>query len=388
MTTPNPITPEIILQLLSSIPSSNEVAATMAKTSAAFSGLDAPTQGLVQFKFSQFSASNPLPSTLSGFLALFGQQTNQDAIQTALLADYQQLNNMSTDWGSSGLPNPSQSNFNSTVLVPQFTAWFQNLLKNYPYNGSNPIGNFSNFLTTTAQQLTIVAGLGTKTILTNYDSSGNVVPIPTSQQALIERYQQIYDAFFPDKGFQARLLTFYQQQVSDQGFFIPSQAVAQWTSDIVSEYAASKTIPIDGSDNSSLSSANFDKTLILNRIFALLAKIIGTMQSVASVQANRLLVLTQWQQAYTNTESQLRTFLKGDGTRLGADDATDQRNNVNNNLNVQWRSNLENNRSVLSDDAKSLQSNINQSTDAVSQQSNLATAVIQELTTILGSIYR
>ena len=45
-------------------------------------------------------------------------------------------------------------------------------------------------------------------------------------------------------------------------------------------------------------------------------------------------------------------------------------------------------RSLVEDDAKSVQSQVNQTNDTVTQQSNMATAIIQEFSTILGSLFR
>jgi len=42
---------------------------------------------------------------------------------------------------------------------------------------------------------------------------------------------------------------------------------------------------------------------------------------------------------------------------------------------------------VVNDDSKQLQTNVNQSTDTVNQQSSIATAILQQLTSLLTSIY-
>lgn len=132
------------------------------------------------------------------------------------------------------------------------------------------------------------------------------------------------------------------------------------------------------------------KVLILDRIFALLIEMIDTLQKVASSQADRLSFLTQWQKAYTDSMNQVPTFIQGGGvsavnqSTTSGRNARDDLNNLNSNLTETMRSN----RSVISDDSKSLQTNVNQSNDAVTQQSDLTTSLIQEFSTILAAIYR
>jgi hypothetical protein len=97
--------------------------------------------------------------------------------------------------------------------------------------------------------------------------------------------------------------------------------------------------------------------------------------------------LTQWQKAYTDALAQVHTFISGSvdigGTSSGDVTARNDLNKLNSSL-IQT---MQNRQSVVSDDAKALQSNVNQSNDAVNQQSNLGTAIIQELGTLLSSIY-
>lgn len=145
----------------------------------------------------------------------------------------------------------------------------------------------------------------------------------------------------------------------------------------------------NATDSTSLAPGNYVKTLILNDIFKLLIKVITTLQNVAAAQAERLNFLTQWQKAYTDLQNQIHTFIKnnGDGISGGGDDNSNARDDLNR-LNSTYTQQLQNQQSIISDDAKALQSNVNQSNDAVNNQSNFATSIIQELTTILGSIFR
>lgn len=148
------------------------------------------------------------------------------------------------------------------------------------------------------------------------------------------------------------------------------------------------TTPVDPVDTTSLAPAKYNKTIILNRIFELILKMLGTMQNVATAQADRLTFLTQWQKGYTDKMNQVKVFLKDDSTvstNLTADDTT--RGNLNQ-LNSQLTEKLRNQSSIVSDESKATQGTVNQSNDAVNQQSTMGTSILQELSTILSSIYR
>jgi len=142
-------------------------------------------------------------------------------------------------------------------------------------------------------------------------------------------------------------------------------------------------------DNTNLASADFTSTVILNRIFDLILTMITSLQNAAAAQANRLTFMSQWQSAYTDAMSQIHTFAQGDGLAFSSNDSSNavHRNDMNQ-LNSNYIQTLQNRQSVVSDDAKALQSNVDQSNDAVNQQSNLGTAIIQELGTLLSTIYQ
>lgn len=149
------------------------------------------------------------------------------------------------------------------------------------------------------------------------------------------------------------------------------------------------TPPPPPADPTSLSSANYTSTIILNRIFTLILKMITTLQNVAAAQASRLKFMSQWQSAYTDAMSQIHTFIKGDHKAFSGTSSSDMtaRDDLNR-LNASYTQTLQNRQSIISDDAKALQSNVNQSTDAVNQQSNLGTAILQELSSLLQVLFK
>lgn len=140
---------------------------------------------------------------------------------------------------------------------------------------------------------------------------------------------------------------------------------------------------------SSIGSSNFVSTIVLNDIFSLILKMVTSLQNAAAAQAHRLTFQSQWQSSYTNLMAQVPVFVQVDGRPFGSKEGDDPKNRDDlNRVNATYTQTLQNRQSVVADSSKALQSNINQTNDAVNQQSNLATAILQELGTLLSAIYR
>lgn len=129
-------------------------------------------------------------------------------------------------------------------------------------------------------------------------------------------------------------------------------------------------------------------TFILNQIYALLTKMIGVMQNITAVQAQRLNILTQWQAAYTDALSKVHNFTLADGIPDNIFKNSSSNQTQLTSISSTMITTLQGSRSAISDDSKSLQSSVNSSNDAVTQQANLATSFLQELTTLLQAVYR
>lgn len=309
------------------------------------------------------------------------------------------LPNQEPAWGSLQPPINS-TDPNSTTVPPQtylqeqFSAWFDHFLTTYAFTSSGSVGTSAEFLGSANLELMTTAALNNKSL----EPAGS--PLATTTLTL-PTYQDIYNAYFTVPGdtnptsptsptyqnFIASLNAYYLQQIQANGTFIPSQSFAGWVQDIQANYT--QTVgPGILAPPSNDAAADFAQTAILNQIFALIALLINTMQNVASAQANRLTILTQWQTAYTNELQQFHTFLAGDGAdgTPGLDQT--HMDTLNTDTNTNLRQLVQTYQSTISDDAKSLQSSINQTSDAVSQQSNLATSIIQELSTLLNSIFK
>lgn len=140
-------------------------------------------------------------------------------------------------------------------------------------------------------------------------------------------------------------------------------------------------------DPTELQYGNYTRSGILNDIFNQILQMTTSLQQVAAAQANRLNILTQWQKAYTDLMAQVPTFSEAGGAFKGSGTSVSKTRDDLNRLNAAFTQTLQNRQSVVSDDAKALQSSVNQSNDAVNQQSNLGTAILQELSTLLGTIF-
>lgn len=140
-------------------------------------------------------------------------------------------------------------------------------------------------------------------------------------------------------------------------------------------------------DPTELAPGHYTQSGILNDIFNQILQMTTSLQQVAAAQANRLNILTQWQKAYTDLMAQVPTFSEAGGAFHGSSTSISKTRDDLNRLNAAFTQTLQNRQSVVSDDAKALQSSVNQSNDAVNQQSNLGTAILQELSTLLGTIF-
>lgn len=143
-------------------------------------------------------------------------------------------------------------------------------------------------------------------------------------------------------------------------------------------------------DDTSLQSGKYLLTLNLNSVMSLLVDMIKSMQSVAVAQANRLTVLVQWQQAYTNQMNSVHTFTasNGDAYVSSNDDSFTNKRQALNTTNSTYTEQMRANNNLVADTAKGLQTNINATQDAVNQQSNMATSIIQQMNSILSAIYK
>ncbi|MBA2726818.1 MAG: hypothetical protein H0U49_01420 [Parachlamydiaceae bacterium] len=144
-------------------------------------------------------------------------------------------------------------------------------------------------------------------------------------------------------------------------------------------------------DTTSLHPGKYLLGLTLNRIYLLLSKMIESMQNVAVAQAQRLEILADWQNAYNSKKNTVHAFIQGNGDVGNIDDNNSESNTLRsdlNNLNSNYMEQMKANSSIVSDDAKAMQTVINQTQDNVKKASDMATSLIQQFSTIMSSIFR
>lgn len=142
-------------------------------------------------------------------------------------------------------------------------------------------------------------------------------------------------------------------------------------------------------DDSSLNSGKYLTTLTLNRVLSLLVDMIKAMQGVAVAQASRLNILVKWQEAYTNQMNSVHAFVSNNGDAQVSDPGNSDNTNRRQSLNLSnstYTEQMKSNNNLVADTAKGLQTNINATQDAVNQQSNMATSILQQMSSIVQAI--
>jgi hypothetical protein len=272
------------------------------------------------------------------------------------------------------------------TLQDQFVESFTEFLKTYQFNvdktpegESGPldgaagpsdffVGNFRKFMSVTAVNLT---------------------PFAAGDTANVSSFQQIYQAFFPD-GSPEDFVTMRNELIEDMRadenigeYFVPSHFLHKWFEKVQDAYLTTQL------GASSIKGTQGERLTIIWKLFKLVVDMIGVLQKVASVVAERLNFLTAYQKAYTDLMADIPVFTKGDDSPFGGtdDDAASARQELNP-KNQTLTENLRSFRTILSDEAKALQSNVNQLNESVNQQSSLAESILQQMSTILQGIYR
>lgn len=294
-------------------------------------------------------------------------------------------------------PNPPITYPPVPDMSAQFMAAFTKFLQTYTYAPGNktiPAGSFSanyffqqwfKFTATTATLQIPAPPLLTDT------NSATIGAVPS--------YEEIYYTYHPGAtkaDFQTAIVKFYNQQISTNGFFLPSQSLSAWVLQNTTQYTTTISVPAP------FIQVQADKSAIINRLIALLIRMITILQKVGIAQANTLKLVTSFQNVYVNLQAQIPVFSRGDkgpgpyagttsplgrGTvnKTAADNERQQLNTV---LNAQITQKIQSFRGVQEDYAKQVQSRVNQTNDAVTQQTDMATAFIQQLSSLVGTIFR
>lgn len=337
----------------------------------------------------QYNANNPLPQDIDSFSSAFvstynlapvyGGTTNAvQFVKNAIISANESAiqTNLSGGQGADYTPliNPignqvvQQTTFNQDMA----TRSFNDFLKTFTYssdNAGNPVNvSSSAFQTSWGRYYVTVADTATSylNVFTAFFNNGTQTSGLTDFETALGSY--IVNIMYPPGGSSAA--------------FLPSHNYGNWLTQMVTAYE--KAIHGTASTSQTTIGPSVEGARILNVIFDLVVKMIGTLQIVTAAQSDRLKFLTSWQQAYTNLEASIRSFVKSGPEWIQGDD--DSRNQLNQ-ANQTYTQEIQSRITVVNDDSKQLQTNINQSNDAVSQQTSLGTAIIQQLSSLLSAIY-
>ncbi len=334
--------------------------------------------GDIEAFLTAFNSDNKPFSSWSEFLtaAVDDDQAKKDAILAGFVDSYRSILNMGSggpddapagDWSglvsALGALNPPQS----ISVRNEFINSFESFLFDYPFDGSNPVANADEFFANWQRYMGITARIGA--------AGGGLLD-----------FRQVYDAFgFEAADFDARMAKFYIERtdVSEGGspYFVPSHNFDEWFEELRQDFIHQNFV-------SSVDTNTDTELLVIDRILRLLISIIDILQRVSAVQANRLGFLTDWQSAYTDQLADVPQFAQGDDPLGGGN--TDQKN-FRSEMNARMQAITEKIRawrSAVQDQAKAMQSTINQSQDAANQQTQMSTSIIQQLSTILSQIFR
>jgi hypothetical protein len=268
--------------------------------------------------------------------------------------------------------------FKNQLFEEAFSAYLKSdLVKNLSSTASSNGILPDEFFTNWSKFLTATSRIGGAV----FDIQGTIFPF-------VNTYKEIYQSLVPnasDEEFQAALSQFYKDAEKKAGYFIPSHFLDDW---IAQAEADRKTaLGLDGL----ASITNSNETAILFRVFSLLESMLTALQNVAISQAQKETFYANIQSDYTNLISKIPVYtianLRATGFTEGDNGLLNNRLQAITNKNQSYTQNLQAFRDLFGDQAKQQQTAIDQSNQEVTQQANLATTILQQMSTIVQSIF-
>lgn len=202
-------------------------------------------------------------------------------------------------------------------------------------------------------------------------------------------YEKIFNEFVPQPPlipFEEVLADFYNDKVAQDGYFLPSHHLRDWITTVGQQQLEQAGLA------TSVAGTNSQKTLILLKLFRLLVEVIEVLQRVAAAQGQRLEFYAEVQKAYTNligevpiiSEANLRFAIAADSFTKTISPVLSFTQASNQSFTERMRAV----RSVFGEEAKQHQTTVNQSNEIVTQQANLGTSILQQLSTILTTMFK
>lgn len=229
----------------------------------------------------------------------------------------------------------------------------------------------------TLRMFTITAGL--------INGSGAASPEISTQFSDVAAFRASYMTAFPNAT-EAQFDTFFrifvnQYAGSPLGYSVPSDVLQEFKNTLQELVHITAPTLAQGTHS--------EKIRVVTNVFALLVSLIDVLQKVATVQSQGLNYLTSMDKAYTANISKIPTFVRGGNSGFGgtSSDDAEQRGNLNA-FNQSLADNQRSFRDLVENQSKNLQSSVSQTNEAVNQQAQLGTSILQEFSTILSSLFR
>lgn len=267
----------------------------------------------------------------------------------------------------------------------QFKRSFSHFLATYPYDdglvGEGGVSGTAqeNFFNNWVNYMAVTASL--------QDATGAIS---------LAAYKEVYLAFgFEESEFADRLIDFYKDAVKStgngdpkNGWFIPSHNFDEWFEELREDFVTIHAVSSVDDIHSHEGSKSAEGLLVIDRILRLLISISDTLQLLSAAQAERIGFYTVWQEKYTDLQSKVPLLQPG-GQIVG--DTSPQHKDIRAQVNPSFQAMLQKvrtRRSAVQDEAKQMQTSVGQSQDTANQQVQMGTALLQQLSTILSSIFR
>jgi len=333
-------------------------------------------------------------SVLNGFAISF--QT-----ATSFATDINQAQALSILFPGAGIYGTGNAAQDPDQYAMVNTLW-GSFINQYNYQSSGSIANgtttssegfFQNLSVYLAVTATVSSGAS---LIVNNGSGGLVFATSAATPSFENIFYQYFPTPNPSPEFVEELTTFARNVIQQYGYFSPSLQYTQFVKYVqdVSNTKAPAVATLPPTDVN-----------ILFDIFSLIGKMVGAIQNIAASQASRLALYTSWQKGYTDLLNQVPAFTGSSNDRLRntrpgdpsdfilGDDSPSgtkvtTRNNQQANFNSAITQQITAYSNTIQEDAKSLQSNVNQSTDAFNNQASTATSLLQTISTIMNAIFR
>lgn len=211
----------------------------------------------------------------------------------------------------------------------------------------------------------------------------------TNSSGNLTSYEKIFNEFVgpnPSQSFQQVLATFYNDAMQRDGVFNPSLDLPDWIRTVETQQS------YESGQATSVAGTNSDKAEILLVIFSLLVEMINVLQRVAAAQGERLTFYAGYQKAYTNLIAKI-PIISEQNIQSGMQNDNNQNTiattlSATQSYNQSYTQRLQAYRSAIGDEAKQQQTTVNQSNQIVTQEANLGTSIIQEMSQILTSMFK